>query len=64
MTKPRYLLFAGSTYYPMPGWNDFVDWYRTMEEALEAASYRTNDDWWHIVDTETPTPRIVEWGPR
>lgn len=50
----RFLVFAGSEYYPCGGWEDFVGDYDTVEEAMAADTsgpgpYR----WCHVVDTET-----------
>jgi hypothetical protein len=48
----RYLLFCGDIYYPSGGWDDFVNYYDTIEEAREAVS-KMPHDWWQIVDTTT-----------
>lgn len=55
----RYILFAGETYYPGGGWNDFVADGDTVEELelitkkMEGADNSSHDwDWWHIVDTQ------------
>lgn len=45
----RYLLFAGNMYYPYGGWNDLVDSYETIEDAVEFAKEK-NFEWWHVVD--------------
>lgn len=50
----RFLLFAGETYYPGGGWDDFVDDYDTLEEA-EAKAKTLKENWWDIVDTTTKT---------
>lgn len=59
-----YLLFAGDTYYPNGGLEDFIDRFETIEEAkIEALkSHNYSDmsgtwifDWWHIVDVNTLT---------
>lgn len=56
----RFLLFAGYTYYPAGGWNDFRDSFDTFDEGqehlkklTEASGYTIN--WGHIVDTTTTT---------
>lgn len=46
--KP-FLLFAGDSYYPSGGWNDFVLDYDTVEEAKEGLSGRSAD-WAHVVN--------------
>ena len=58
----RYLLFAGYSYYPAGGWNDFVDSYDTREEAeqsakniclLEEYTIPTGKyDWCHVIDSQ------------
>lgn len=57
----QYLLFAGASYYPSPGWKDFQCDFATLEEARvrAMAARRMGWDWCHIVDTETK--QIVEW---
>jgi hypothetical protein len=51
----RYLVFAGSVYYPCGGWQDFVGFYATLEEARAEAAKRSQSSfaWSHVVDTET-----------
>lgn len=61
----RYLLFAGETYYPQGGWEDYQRDFATVEEAIKfvddahaldkAKEYIDQDgwDWAHIVDRET-----------
>lgn len=34
----RFALFAYDTYYPTGGWNDFVDWFESVEAAVEAVN--------------------------
>lgn len=34
----RYLLFVGYNYYPSGGWDDFVNSYDTVEEAMLAVN--------------------------
>lgn len=53
----KYALFAGSTYYPSGGWNDWRGSFSTIEEALIAGMdsvvhFGSGFDWWHIVDQE------------
>lgn len=53
----RYALFVGETYYPAGGWNDFVGFFDTLEEAKTMAVEPENDavsGWWfNIVDLTT-----------
>lgn len=53
----RFLLFAGSLYYPSGGWEDFVASYDTLLDATVGAAKLDADRyvymWWQIVDTET-----------
>jgi len=51
MTK-RYLLFAGSSYYPLGGWDDFKKSFESLDEARRYIPV-VREDWWQIVDTET-----------
>lgn len=46
MDKP-FALFAGDSWYPAGGWNDFIDYYPSVEEASVRGA---QEDWWHIVD--------------
>lgn len=45
----KYMVFAGSCYYPRGGWLDFQGFFDGYEAALELAK-SLNKDWWHIVD--------------
>jgi hypothetical protein len=56
----KYLVFAGLTYYPKGGWDDFVESYSTLEEIQQHFIYdgefenTVNSfcyDWLEIVDT-------------
>ena len=50
----RYLVFAGSTYYPAGGWNDFCGSFDSELDALDYIARKDSDcEWWHIVDTTT-----------
>ncbi len=51
----RFLLFAGSIYYPAGGWDDFRGDFDTAEKAQSAGQVSFGDEyeWWHVVDTET-----------
>lgn len=48
----RYVIFAGDTFYPGGGWDDFHSWHDTIEEAIEAAKTVTTD-WWDCIDLTT-----------
>ena len=50
MNLKRFVVFAGSNYYPGGGWHDYRGNYATLDEAVEAP---TSDDWRHIVDLST-----------
>lgn len=53
----RYLVFAGSTYYPSGGWEDFVEHLDREDEAVKLAQFqigRVGVDWAHVVDTQHP----------
>lgn len=45
-----FLLFAGETYYPLGGWEDYRGVYGSLDLARDAASKLEGYDWWHIVD--------------
>lgn len=46
----RYLLFAGTQYYPCGGWRDLIE----SSDDLQELKVRVDGwDWWHIVDTTT-----------
>lgn len=56
----RYLAFAGDTYYPAGGWDDFKGDFDTKAEAYAAVcipitnSWRSHEfDWWQVIDTTT-----------
>jgi hypothetical protein len=53
----RYLLFAGSTYYPDGGAEDFVGDFDSIERSeFKAFEHDKNTDrrldWWHVFDTQ------------
>lgn len=52
--KP-YLLFAGATYYPAPGWQDLEGEFEDFEEAVKFGKEKANSyyGWWQIVDIRT-----------
>jgi hypothetical protein len=43
-----FLVFAGDTYYPKGGWEDYKGKAETMEDALLLIA-QINCDWWQIV---------------
>ena len=45
----QYILFAGDTYYPGGGWDDFIGRFETKEAAYSAAA-ELNEDWFQVVD--------------
>lgn len=47
----RYMVFAGSWYYPDGGWKDFIGAVDTIEEGVEKAKSWDYRDWWTIVDS-------------
>jgi hypothetical protein len=48
----RFWLFAGDGYYPLGGFDDFIESFDTFEQAMFFAR-GCNRDWWHIVDRDT-----------
>lgn len=52
----RFMLFAGMHYYPAGGWDDFVDSFDTVEDAVAHPKIVSEYwDWWQVVDTATGT---------
>ena len=57
----KYLVFAGSNYYPAGGMEDFIDDFDDKEDALNAIravkakndADKYNDEWAYIYNTET-----------
>lgn len=50
----RYLLFAGSVYYPDGGWDDFKDSFDTREQAIEECNqWKGRYGWAHVIDAQT-----------
>lgn len=43
-----YLVFAGNTYYPAGGWDDFQGAFYTLTDA-RAHALSLGYDWWHVV---------------
>jgi len=59
----RFLLFAGSDYYPSGGWGDFNSDHDTaLEAVLAAAELEDGTDWWQVIDTQTKS--VVHTGHR
>lgn len=48
----RFLVFAGSSYYPLGGWDDMVNSFDTEKEALLFVT-SIDESWYQIVDTVT-----------
>jgi hypothetical protein len=48
----RYMLFMGDRYYPSGGWHDFMGFFQTVDEAIEATKPRNIYGWAHVVDPE------------
>ena len=59
----RYIVLAGSTYYPA-AWQDFRGSRDTIEEAVELAEQALagGAEWFQIIDKETD--RVREYGPK
>jgi len=52
----RFLLFAGSDYYPLGGWNDLAGAYDTAQEAVLAGVQRSESEtfgFYHVLDCES-----------
>lgn len=47
----RFILFAGSEYYPGGGWNDFRGFFDSTEEINQYLAGKSFD-WWHWYDTK------------
>ncbi len=60
----QFLLFGGDVYYAAGGWNDLMSSHATIDSAKQAALELVEEDfagmWWHIVNTQTIPPTIVE----
>ncbi len=57
----QYWLFAGDTYYPAGGMDDYENSFDNIEDAIGQV-YHIKCDWWHIVDSVTK--EIVNRGHR
>ena len=62
MHRHRYILFAGSDYYPSGGVDDLVGGFETLGEAMAAGKKLIDDkvkvnndyvDWWNVLETES-----------
>ena len=51
----RYATFCGDDYYPLGGFDDYVNSYDTMGDALQFAVNLDCYNWWHIVDIDKST---------
>ncbi len=48
--ESKYLVFMGDDYYPSGGWDDFVCYFNTIEEAREYLESQDCDyKWAHVV---------------
>lgn len=61
----RFMLFAGSVYYPYGGWDDYRGSFAYQDQAKDEATRLFKDEswrsfWWQIVDLETK--EIVDSG--
>jgi hypothetical protein len=56
----RYLLFAGHNYESYGGWENFIDYYDDLKEAITAGKNLGRYDWWHVVDITTAAIVIQE----
>lgn len=57
MDKP-FILFAGDTYYPAPGWHNYDGDFATLEAACKSGKAGLcAGEWWQVVDLNTK--RIV-----
>lgn len=48
----RYMLFGGSDFYPLGGFDDLQGRFATTDDAIKHAQ-KTGYGWYHIVDAET-----------
>lgn len=59
MDDKPFALFCGSTYYPAPGWQGYVDSFATLDEAVSSDIARKHEessyDWWQVVDLRIKT---------
>ena len=51
----RFMLFAGSHYYPGGGMNDYVRSFDTVEQAISniGTGWAARNDWMHVLDSKT-----------
>jgi hypothetical protein len=50
----RYLLFSGEHYYPLGGWEDFIESSDDLNGLIaRSPPEKVSWGWWHIVDTQT-----------
>lgn len=47
----KYAVFAGYNYYPSGGWNDFVGFCETLDQAYKLVLH-TKGDWYEIVEIQ------------
>lgn len=58
MTHKRFLLFAGTKFYPSGGWADLAGSFDTLERAVATGDHVDDldirdHDWFQVVDQET-----------
>lgn len=49
----RYLVFAGSHYYPSGGWDDYKGSFDNLQECYRFLGLKPYLDWLHVVDSTT-----------
>ena len=54
----EYLLFAGSSFYPSGGWDDFKGYFHSIEDAQIWLNSEEYYEWAHIVFQN----KIIFWG--
>lgn len=59
----RYLLFGGDTYYPLGGWDDFIESYETVDEAEEEAlREESNEERREIILRYADSCVLLDWS--
>lgn len=68
--RPRYILFAGSDYYPLGGMDDkkfsfeAIDGAAAVAEAQRYVSGHDEIDWWQLAWVGKSGPQVVEQSRR
>lgn len=60
-TNPKYIIFAGDTYYPLGGWQDYYGIADTIEEANIAYDNAIKKGWAHVLDFDTGKIILDSW---